>query len=237
MALIDWLSYNVANSLPQYVEFQSRKDLSYDRRFNPKVNCQAFYGEVCNRLSCEGDVSPITVSFPFPGGTPGQRIITPMHTLRTLRDDYGADINSVAAAKKAAGGDWLKQWTRLERNPAGECAKESMTFDDLIGWARAYFILTPVTHEQYAAALHERLGNQGVRVCPPDKVKTLGHAGFMACGCKTFLHYAWCEHACEDACRKGLIVFSDDCWPAELNPVRFGDAHEFTQHKRKKAGK
>jgi hypothetical protein len=52
---------NVPNSLPQYVEFQSRKDLSYDRRFNPKVNCQAFYGEVCNRLSREGDVSPITV--------------------------------------------------------------------------------------------------------------------------------------------------------------------------------
>ena len=224
MSLINWVNSKVAGSLPQLVSFTSRKDMSYDRLFNAEVHSAKFFAEVAVRLSRDSGVSPCTVTFPYRGVT-GRIIITPMHTLREARD-YKVDIGDLAETKRALSNGWLVKFKELVKTPETVCAEEmannpALAFDNLISWARAFYIMTPITEEAYAISLRTRLHNQGLTVVPSDQIQTGQSKGFMECGCKVFMHYAWCKHACEDACRKGIIELSADCWPAEMNPISF----------------
>ena len=106
---------------------------------------------------------------------PGRKLLTATITAAWLQDSElmgGSPAKTAGEAKaRLMSGDgaasWLGTWQALTQggDPArAVIARDRMDFDMTAAWARAFYVLTPITQAMYLARLHARLVNSKLPV-------------------------------------------------------------------------
>ena len=118
----------------------------------------------------------------------------------------------IASQKKALyeGSDsWFSTYQLLVQDPTNTRVKDIVdTFDVLIEWLQAFYVLTPIADDFALECFVARLKASRYTVDETRLSKTLlggrTHALF-ACNCQTFIHYCLCKHCVSRAMMDGVI--------------------------------
>jgi hypothetical protein len=227
MSLLEYLTRNYLPSmnLIGYIEWRSQAcaiELEFGTRYNTKYCLNtAMLQRVWDRIS--SPVSPLTVCFEMRGGK-GKILIASQRLINDLRSGkYGTPpLETAAAFKKAVNQkgegtsrSWLSLFVSLYNEPSKLVGKhpEFMTFDSVIEYASAFYILSPILHALFITRVHERLTAHGFGIVP---LAALIASTPYSCSCSTYLHYQMCHHVVEDMWRRKLIFN----WPKHMAPTR-----------------
>ena len=121
-------------------------------------------------------------------------------------------LAQIASQKKALyeGSDsWFSTYQLLVQDPTNTRVKDIVdTFDVLIEWLQAFYVLTPIADDFALECFVARLKASRYTVDETRLSKTLlggrTHA-LYACNCQTFIHYCLCKHCVSRAMMDGVI--------------------------------
>jgi hypothetical protein len=190
------------------VETKSIHDTDFAYAFHFQVHCGRFFSRV-NEMARD-PISPLTVFWELASG---RVLCASQNTISVLRKECYPPPEETLEAFKSALLEWRQQYLMIAKNPKEAC--KDMPFDIICDWAVSFFYLTPIIDLVYLRDLHERLVQARYKVIDFASLCALKNKGLMSCGCKTYLHRAFCVHCCADAFRKGILTqFPSD--PEEL---------------------
>jgi hypothetical protein len=219
LILKSYLSPNEKKGLVAHIASKSRRDKEFCLKLSPMVNKSVFYTQV-HKIATQ-DISPLTISFSCETFGAGVRIFTSDKTLDYLRENchlktreqFLRAISVAACTRQGAmstsqrpGGiaTWLNTFLLIARDPASILG--GMDFDLACSWMESFHIMRPIIDEPYLQNQHARLSASGLTMEPLQLLLRRGIRGLMSCGCKIFLHFAWCQHSCADAIQKRIVV-------------------------------
>lgn len=200
-----------------YISAESSADLSFGETFSTQVNSNTFNSS-CEKLAT-AEVSPFTVSFPYSPASPASPSGWVLIAAQTTIERIGREVTSLRSPEDfkrhlTAGPESLKErYLRLRHSP--EEMFPHLSFDDIIDLSQSFYVMKPIHPSLYSDRLYERLTNSGFQICPLHEIVSSDRS-LMSCGCRTFLHYAWCHHSCAYARRMRIIT----AYPKDKDPTK-----------------
>ena len=214
----------------EWLKSKSQEDLEMNACMNPKVNSQAFWLRVQDRVSRTVDgmdlpLFRLTIAQGY-GVVLVPSSLTIKQTINSMGDGakrLGQRLGETPSWDTAV---MVQSWKRKPQDRHEKSWVEGynllrcnfdkflqwlretghqpeVLFDAVMEWNSTFYQMEPITHEEYVRQLKRRLEHSGVPLCAISDVKDTVH--FMSCTCNRYLHYSWCSHSAGWAVHHKLI--------------------------------
>lgn len=215
-----------------HLHAESCADLDFFGDLKPAVHCGEFMGHVWRTIIANRDPDPtpclLNLQFQFASarnGVPAGSFLVPKYRFiallcRTHQTNDVAQIRQLIAPRRgtARGEKPLEVYKSLVRDPSAWLAalKEAEGYESHTGfkklqeWTTTKFCcMRPINagkHYNAVWCLRTIILNSGYDVIPMAAIVEKGNDGLVSCDCSTYLHYAWCYHACSIAMHRKIII-------------------------------
>ena len=214
---------------------QSISDAKFVGDMKSYVRSYKFYSSVQHILNKDTEKRPclLNVNSKFVnetlGLTKGTILAITDRMLHYIKENYYEEVGDIDHLGKVKAFLKKKKWTDLYKVIMhNEAEMEANSFDSLVREFKCWRTMRPIVVEdskgevdeavlRSVTVLHYMLESARLEMMPLEDICKLNSNNcWMACDCKTYLHYAFCKHCCAMAMKRKIIIN----FPPTLDPKR-----------------